>query len=49
MKSSSVYIDKIRKHLPKETYRDLRIKSENISEEKVNKIKDLFKGKINTK
>ena len=41
MKSSSVYIDKIRKQLPKEAYRELRIKLENTSEEKVNKIKEL--------
>ena len=35
------YIDKIRKQLPKEAYRELRIKLENTSEEKVNKIKEL--------
>ena len=41
MSERGSYINKIRKHLPKEAYRDLRIKSENISEEKVNKIKEL--------
>ncbi len=35
------YIDKIRKHLPKEAYRELRIQIENTSEEKINKIKEL--------
>ena len=34
MSEKLLYIDKIRKHLPKEAYRELRIKLENTSEDK---------------
>ena len=41
MNNNSDYIGKIRKHIPKEAYRELCIKLDDASEEKRNKVKEL--------
>lgn len=41
MNNNSDYIGKIRKHIPKEAYRELCIKLDDASEEKCNKVKEL--------
>lgn len=41
MNNNSDYIVKIRKHIPKEAYRELCIKLDDASEEKRNKVKEL--------
>ncbi|MBQ8392768.1 MAG: TM2 domain-containing protein [Clostridia bacterium] len=41
MSNNSDYIAKIRKHIPKEAYRELCIKLDAVSEKKCNKIKEL--------
>ena len=41
MNNNSDYICKIRKHIPKEAYRELCIKLDDASEEKRNKVKEL--------
>ncbi|MBQ8567274.1 MAG: hypothetical protein IJ445_06815 [Clostridia bacterium] len=35
------YLEKIKKHLPKEAYREICLKTENVSEEKYQKIRQL--------
>ena len=41
MNNNSDYIGKVRKHIPKEAYRELCIKLDDASEEKRNKVKEL--------